>query len=423
MWTAHLFQTINGNIGPRLNFSSLSWDIDLNDVESISVGLKKSDLPKVDLRYWLSPSWAGVVVMWKGTPIVAGPILARPTESNEEISLSCGGIRSILAKRLVSIEQTDWSKQATSVIHWKGMSLGTIAKRAVEQAQAKYAGDLPITYAVPDQMISVRSPVKYGSVSQQDWDLLLSQGWWGDPTDKEEKLYPPELRDPNANHERTYRGFNVQNIDCDAILTKLSNVIDGPDIMFKPRLVRDNYLTFDLWTGTEASPRIYQKHIPVWDTTSTKGHIQDIRIVTSGAYQTNRVYSVGAGQDEGTLIKVNTNTAPLRQGYPLLETTISTSSSEDPKVVNAHGVANLWTNKEPLVEIQMTVRGDGVIPVGEFWPGDLVEVVVKGWLSLPDGKIPMRLLSMSGGDGMDIKVSLQAESRFADSELNASAAE
>lgn len=371
MWSAYLFQVSSGDIGPRINFESVSWSMELNGVESISMKLKKSDLPKVNLNFWLSPWWGGVALFYNDVPIIAGPIITRPNETAADISLGIGGIRSVLAKRLVSLELNDWSTLNRSVVSYNGLSLGTIAKRVVAQAQAKKGGTLPIRYALPDQTVA-----------------------------------------DDADHQRNYRGFNLQNINCNDVLTKLSNVIDGPDIMFKPKLISANKLTFEMWHGTENQPRIYQSQTPVWDTTPEKGTVEDLTAVTTGTYQTSRVYSLGAGQDEGLLIKVNTNEAPLQAQYPLLETVINIGNSENPIVVNNYGVSNLWTNRGPLEEFQMTVRADGDIPLGSFWPGDLVEVVTKGWLSLPDGVTQMRLLSISGDDKNSVKISLQKEDKF-----------
>jgi hypothetical protein len=192
----------------------------------------------------------------------------------------------------------------------------------------------------------------------------------------------------------------------------LSNVIDGPDIMFKPRLLRDNVLTFDMWTGTETQPRIYQRFTPVWDTTPARGQVVDMSTITTGSYQTNRTFSIGAGQDEGLLMKVNTNRAPLQQQFPLLETVVNVGNSENATLVNSYGLGALVANSYPLLEVQMTVRADGEIPLGYFWPGDLVEVVTQGWLSLPDGTTQMRLLSITGDDSNSVKLSLQKEDKF-----------
>lgn len=372
MWTAHLFQMTTGQIGPRLNYESVSWSMELNGVESISVKLRKSDLPTgLNLSYWLSPWWAGVVLLYNNTPIVAGPIITRPSESFDTVSINCGGIRSVLAKRFVTKELNDWSGLNKTVVSFAGLSLGTIAKRVVVQAMSKRGGSLPISFALPDETIV-----------------------------------------NDANHERNYRGFNIQNINANDVLTKLSNVLNGPDIMFKPRILRDNLLTFEMWHGTENQPRIFQKHTPVWDTTPSAGHVEDMSTIVTGSYQTYRTYSTGAGQDEGLLMKVSTNEGPLQAGYPLLETVVNVGNSENPTLVEGYGISSLFANKEPLMEIQMTVRANGPIPLGEFWPGDLVHVITKGWLSLPDGKTEMRLLSIVGDDSDSIKISLQKEDKF-----------
>lgn len=371
MWSANLFQTTSGNIGPRLNFESMSWTIELNGTETISMKLRKSDLPQVNLKQWLAPWWAGVVIFWNDVPIVAGPIITNPQETFDTISLGCGGIRSVLARRLVTREQSNWANLAKDVIFYSGLSLGTIAKRVVVQGQMKKGGALPITFPIADETV---------------------------------------LND--ADHQRTYRGFNVQNISVDDVLTKLSNVINGPDIMFRPRLIRDNQLTFDMWHGTEKQPRIYQKQTPTWDTTPVTGQVADMALVTTGTYMSNRTYSLGAGQDESLLIKVNTNEAPLMLQSPLLETVVNVGNSENATLVNTYGISSLWANKEPLSEIQMTVRGDGIIPFGEFWPGNLIHVVTKGMINIPDGVTQMRLLSMSGDSSSEVKVSLQKEDKF-----------
>jgi hypothetical protein len=368
MWSAYLFQTTTGQIGPRLQFESMDWSIDLNDIEDINMRLRKSDLPTVNLQRWLSPWWAGVVLLWDRTPVVAGPIISRPYENSDFISLSCGGIRSVLAKRFVTQEFSDWD-QLPKVGHlgWKNLSLGTIAKRVVEASQNKQGGKLPISYALPDIA---------------------------------------------GIHERNYEGFNVANLSADDVLTKLSNVAGGPDIMFKPRLLQDSVLTFDLWTGTDTQPRIYQKQTPVWDATPVRGSISGLNFITTGSYQTDRVYAVGTGQDQGTVIKVATDYTMVNLQYPLLESHISYSDSEDPQVVLGHAQSNLKANNGPLTEVQMSVRGDGEIPFGQFWPGDLVQVVTKGWLAIPDGTTQMRLLSMSGDSSNNVKVSLQREDRY-----------
>lgn len=372
MWTANLFKTTTGNIGPRLNYETLSWSIELNGIESISMKLRKSDLPQVDLNDWLSAWWAGIVLFWDGVPVVAGPITTRPSEDINTVSINCGGIRSILAGRVVVTEQDNWDNLNKSVLFYSGLSLGTIAKRVVTMAQQKPAGKLPISFPIADQTAA-----------------------------------------DDADHQRTYKGFDVQNLNCDDILTKLSNVRNGPDILFKPRLIREDYLTFDMWHGTEKDPRIRQDQTKVWDTTPARGQVADMTVNYTGTYQASRVFSLGAGSDEKLLIQVSTNERQLQKGYPLLERVINKGSSENPATVKGYADAELHTNEKALLEVQMTVRGDDEIPFGSFWPGDLATVITKGWISIPDGVTQMRILSLTGDGSNNVRVSLQREDKFA----------
>lgn len=369
MWSAYLFQVTTGRVGPQLEFASLSWSMELNGTEQIGLTLRKSELPNVRLDRWLSAWWAGVVLLWDGEPIVAGPITTRPSESSTTVSVNCGGIRSILANRVVLKNEPTWDgwNYNTENVYYSGVSLGTIAQRVVENGMSKKAGRLPISFPIPEE---------------------------------------------SGNHERTYEGFNVQNVLVDDVLSKLSGVLDGPDIMFKPRLQNGNTVMFDMWHGTNRDPRIAQTNTKVWDTTAHNGEVSDMTVNYTGTYQASRVFSVGAGQDETLLITVSTNEKPLNDDYPLLEKVINVGSSDNPVIVRGHGESNLAANSEALLEIQMTVRADSDIPIGKFWPGDLAHVNVKGWLSIPDGITTMRILSITGDHTNNVRVSLQTDARF-----------
>lgn len=367
-WSVYLIKTMTGQIGPKIDPATLTWSISLNATETASVEIKKSSLGQYDPTEWLTPWVGGVLLKWGDTPIFAGPIIGRPDESFDTIKVDCAGIRSILSRRVVASEFIDWSQLAASTIAYKGMSLGTIAKRVVQQAQQKSNGSLPIAYPVPDQLVA-----------------------------------------DDADHQRTYEGFNLQNLDVDSVLKKLSDVHMGPDIMFKPRLLNDSRLVWDLWTGTENQPRIVQNNTPVWDSTPVNSGVATLNVVSTGSYVTNRVYSIGDGTDQGTLITVSENAPARNSGMPLLESVIAISKSSDPNVVKAHGDGVLYANSNVLRELTMTVRADSPYPLGSYWSGDLVEIVVKGWISLSDGVHKCRLLNMSGDLFNNVRLSMQTE--------------
>lgn len=375
MWTVNLFQVTTGIIGPELDYEDFSWSVELNGTESWSVKLKKSSLPNIDYNYWLAPWWVGCVFCYDGVPIVAGPLLNLPSEDFYNLDISGVGIRGIFARRKVVEElglNGDWTVLPKKVLGWSNKSLGTIAKYVVQySSEKKVGGSLPINYPIPEE---------------------------------------------NGTHERNYKGFNVSNLSADAVLTKLSNVRGGPDILFKPRLLAPNRLVFDFWTGTNFDPRIQQFSFPNWDVTPKKNYVPNLRLTTTGAYQTFRVYATGAGQDEGIKMDVVANSAPMQQGFPLLETSIGTSKSEDIAVVRASGIGNLAMNTNKLQEVELHVRADGVYKLGTFWPGDLTELTVSGFITLGSGTHRMRLLAMNGSHDNDVMLNLQSENKFLSTE-------
>lgn len=370
MWRVFLVHFIAGSIGQQVDFKdgSLSWSVSLNNAETLSVVLKKASLPTKDPHSWLRPWWGGILLMWNEVPVFVGPILNRPTETFDEIQIDCGSIRNILAKRLVMSELSDWSTIATSQVAYHGMSLGTIAKHIVMDIQKKPGATLPVSFPVPDQ-----------------------------------------LKADDADHQRTYQGFNITNLGADYLLTNLSNVINGPDIMFRPRLLDSGRFTLDMWTGTETNPRIAQSRVVEWDTSVVNGSTVGLSIVSTGAYQANRVYAAGAGQDQGTKIVMVQDLSDLPSGFPLLENAIADSQSEDLGVITSHANSNLNTNKGILREISFDVRADGINRLGTFWPGDLVRIYTKGWVTLEDGEHDCRLLTMSGNSSQNVKLAMQTE--------------
>lgn len=370
MWKAFLFQVTTGQIGPQVGLEGGSWSISLNSIENCKFEFSKANMPAVDYDYWLAPWWSGVLLVWDEIPIYAGPVIGDPYESRTALHVDCGGFRSILARRIVVEEQTDWTQTSFTTVSFKGYSLGTIAKKVVQKAQLKPGGQLPISYPIPDETAA-----------------------------------------DDADHERNYQGYNLANLYANDVLTKLSNVRNGPDIMFRPRYLSSQKITLDMWHGTETNTRIRQLTTPVWDTTAEAGSVSDMQMTSTGSYQTDRVFAIGAGMNEGTLIRVAEDTSRVVAGFPLLETTYP-SNSENASVVQAHADGSLQSNHKKLLEVQMTVRADGVYPLGTFWPGNQVQLVLQGWKAIKDGVHTARLLNMNGSltnNVNDIRLSLQIE--------------
>lgn len=368
MWDAYLFHFTSGQLGPRLRPESASWSISLNDIETMRVNLQKSDLPNVNLHQAFDHWYNGIVLTYFGVPIVAGVIVAQPYQSTKEIHLQCEGVRSVLVKRLVIQEQQDWNALAKQTVTFKNLSLGTIAKKVVELAQMKPGGGLPIDFPISDE-VSI--------------------------------------------HERNYQSFNLSNISADDVLTKLSNVIDGPDIMFRPKFVDVGgtiQLRWDMVYGSKNYPRITQRTAPEWDASAVNSNIVDMSMISSGAYMTHRVFALGAGEDKAKIIRMAQNLDKTRQGYPFLESVYANSNSETPSVVLEHAQGSLAQNYDKLQEITITVRADGDPHIlGSYFVGDQITIHTKGWIGFNDGGHKARLLAITGDMSNEVKLSVQLE--------------
>lgn len=90
MWSAYLFKVTSGELGPRIFPTASSWGMTVNEIETANL-TRKSAIPDLPSKLWLEPWWAGVVLMYDGVPIIAGPITSRPVEDYKTIRLNVQG--------------------------------------------------------------------------------------------------------------------------------------------------------------------------------------------------------------------------------------------------------------------------------------------------------------------------------------------
>lgn len=373
-WKAFLVQTTTGVIGPEIRIKEgANYSIPLDSEATFKFALDKTDLPNVDLDYWLAPWWSTILVTYQDRAIYAGPIISNPKEYANEIQFDSSDIRSVLARRYIISEQALSSASiAKGVVSYKGKSLGTIAQDVVGLAMRKPGGNLPITFASKRQFAT-----------------------------------------NDADHQRTYKAYNANTISVDEVLTKISEVTQGPDIMFRPKLINDAQMVWEMYHGTEEDMRIAQKTVPQWDLTPVKTSAASLEVTVTGSYLTDRVIGVGGGTNEATVMTMVETDSRIRRGYPLLESVTTVSDSENKTVILKHARSSLKQNQKPLREYTFFVDVEGTYPFGTYWPGNLIALYVKGFRNLPDGLNEMRLLNMSGTFGSSkVRLSLQLDSQW-----------
>lgn len=403
MWSVYLFKTVSGQLGPRIEPESISWNITINETETLDMTLVKGSIPKFDAKTpYLEPWWGGVALLWDNTPIFAGPIVTRPQEDFFRLRVSARGIRSLLSKRMVVRDMKNWSNISKPDIrmYWstngpetgpanqrlpestkfKDKSYATLAKYAVQESMTKLGGQLPIRFPVPDS--SAIDNDKYPDT--QEWPIHLRP------------------------HFRRFAGYEGLSNNVDAVLTGFSEMDKGPDIMFRPML-EGMTIYWDMWTGrSDSYPEIddYSDNDLIWDTTAVGGSIQDLSLQYSGSNQTNRAFAIGAGSDGAQPMAVSQDISKISAGYPLLES-VETYPQSKQSTVESKAEERRRADDKPRHLLTGTVRVDGSNPLGSFWPGDYGRLITSGWYGLRNGETRAKILTISGSLDLNMDISFK----------------
>lgn len=375
MWAAWLADTITGTLGPQIPLlHSGKVDTPLNGVESWSVTLPNGWLRHVDKRWW-TPWRASILIghvsdlLPEVTAWCFGPITDPPSTDRIALdgtaqavdTLTGAGLREILKHRIYTggVDYTgDVDKVKAAIGQFEGMSLGTIQSLLVEAATQRRGGRLPVSFAM----------------SQRETGL-------GD-----------------KGRQRTYEGFNVANCDIDKLISEISNVKDGPDLMLRPRLVVDigEHVVCDVVHGTSRSTNIPQARQLVWDTTAPAGPINSLKIVSDAGSVVNRIWATGAGEGQGIAMQVRESDALLQQGYPLLEAVHTSQSTTRLETLAEHAAGQLASRSAPTVQVELSVQADHPSSlVGAWHVGDRVQLITPEHPALPAGQHLMTIISAS----------------------------
>lgn len=360
-WVIHLVQTTTGQVGRTISPASGSWSIEINKTDSGSVKINKDDLRGVGIE-WFSPWWASVVWSYQTDdgrliPWCGGPIISWPSEDTDTLSLDWRGMREVFAHRHM---EKDYKH--------RGLSLGTIAWEVVKAGMDKPGGRLPIVH--------------------------------GSPTESGSSL-----------NERTYEAWNLANNECAKRLTEISEVINGPDIMFRPQWANDDMTAVE-WSfvhGTSYDPTIAQALHMVWDTTAAGTHITAPSVVSDGSQIATRVWGTGAGEGAGTVITKAESLELVKDGLPFLEAIISDPDQTKAAPILEKCRAALATSRYMVDQLSLSVNAaHKTTPLGTWFVGDDVTVNLSDdWLSVPSGDRIMRIIKASGGLDELVKVELQ----------------
>jgi len=319
----------------------------------------------------LDPARCFLAACEGSTVLEAGPIWAhRYNHRTNTLSVKAGGLGSLFDRRRVMGIVADGTAAAAWTETWSGVSLATMVKMLMEQAESHTGGDLPIVFADDETTVA------------------------------------------DADHTRTWNGFDL-GTTWDRV-KQLMDVTNGPDVALEPRLTADRLgVVWDLRTGTEADPLLGQ-HSGDWvfDSRVPEGGVGDIDVTRDATGMASRSWVTGGGLAESTLMEFADDTTMLDRGYPLMESVDARGSVSERSTLASWAAANLAGKLRPWMEWSLLIRADRFPWTAR--PGDWAKV----WISdrhaylrmlVPAGFHRARIARIEGGLGRFVRVVLIPE--------------
>lgn len=379
------------------------WDVRLNTAGSVTctVDMNDPDVQRLDLRNTSTPTQTFLGVVEGDRIMEAGPIWTRNYDRDtRRLTLGAKGMGSYFNYRLI----LPLLAQTLGVDQWtipdpsdpretipnplistalSGLSLGTIAKRLIEQARSWTGGDLPIVFQ-PDE---------------------------------------------SADRERTYLGVDFKPV-MEAI-EDLANVIGGPEFAFTPRFTEDMLGVEWLFrTGTEAQPLITSQSHPVWNATRPESPVSDLSVSEDGSKLLSLGWQVGGRQDATVLVARAYDPMLVDAGFPLMEAIDGSHSSvSEQSTLDGWAAAAVRSGQRAREVWSFTAKanprdedGNPAGPLlGQYQVGDFADLVMDRWHPATDDEpweagdpfliegttTTHRIIGLSGDEmGDDIQVSL-----------------
>ena len=367
MLEVYAFEILTGRRLIPLPVSTASWTITTNADEQMTCAILGDSLDAGKLDIWSLTTLArnGLLFVVDGMPVAAGPIWKRSYAQGRSITLTAGGLRSYWDRRIALpaaarttplVNTTTGDPDASLDSTYTNLSLGTIAKRYVELAQAWPGAALP---------------------------MIL-------PADEA------------GTRERTVLGVDVKTIR--ELHDNLSAVQGGPDIAFRPRFATDGLgIVWEMEVGTTAKPRLgnADPKLTGWTVGAPNGATAyDLEVSEDGTGHVEEAWAVAGASDDKTLAARSRLTVLSSAGFPLLQSAVTgladvsvqatVQAYADQTTTLGQYAASFWTAK-------VRAAGRGVPRFGDYWLGDLVTVTVDPVEPvLPSGDFVRRIASISG---------------------------
>lgn len=386
-WRCYLGDTMTGLVDRPIDLPSFSWAVDVGDS---SLATNKDKGAGTDEWSGITVPWTAVsedgptarasalsalrrsvTMFWEGddpdsvgTPVLWGAIGVR-TDTWLDTSFSLDSAMSLLAQRYLVTEGGYGTGEG-------GTSPGTIRVEG-----RSYRG-------IICELVRMCTDAKPGGALPLDLPYLGEAG----------------------TRAREYSEYDIQNNSCADLIENLTNVLNGPDVQFRPYMADASHVAVRLVAGSDADRFLGQSTVHALTCFPGGGTLQDVAVDHLGPV--SRIYSSGSGTDAAQICHLSEDLSlvTMRDPWPLVEATYSDSDTDALDVLVEHADAELEAQSRPLMQLTGYVDfDDPAVPApGSVWPGELVDVDLRGFPTLPDATYRMRLMRMEGDQSSRAKL-------------------
>ena len=355
-----------GLITATFPLTGTSWSRPLKDAGTGSGTLDLTDPDNVALspRYTAAPARSFWMIEWDSVPVWGGIIWSHKytRKPSRQLTLGAAGLPSLWDHRKV-LPALGYASAplAAANTDLTALSLGTIAKRLVQQAVAAVGGNLPL-------------------------------------------VLPADVA---GTGERHYNAFDLPWLGD--MLTALGEVADGPDIEFVPRRVEGNSSYIE-WVMRAGNPYLTQAGDPwLWDDTVPESAVTDLSVDIDASKLATRAWVPGTGSEQQMLLGLREDLTLVGAGYPLLEVEDTTHKTTlEQTTLDAHADDLIARRARPIEQWSLKVRADMPPVLGAYAPGDAAVVAVEGDPYIDDGDHALRILGISGNDTAEVTLNVAA---------------
>lgn len=368
----YIANTVTGQIVMDAPFVGVPrYDTRLNSAGGLTVTVPLGDngaMPK-ELMEEFANSWRWTWLYCYGSYIFQAGIAVTDRFVDNDgpgtADVGCGGLLHLFSNKRLVINK-DWLEgqnvaSPVADLSYNNLTLRTIAKRMIENDLDRPGHDLPI-------------------------------------------VLPPD--DPPDTHQRNYYGYDLASVG--ERLLQLTQVINGPEIEFRPRFVDPETKLYMQWEMRIGNPRLGMlSGMHQWDYGSALSHLDYDR---DGSQQSMAHFQKGAGSERALWVSYQDDKSLSQLSgypYPELETVgTDTTSVEDGFVLQERADGYVATHGKAIVTWDATVRIDGTDGQGRQTVSPTVDLInlgdtgmfqVTNHRRILDGNYPRRIIGLTNG--------------------------